>query len=118
LLLIGVYFRAACICQLGFQLRSPTSLERRGRLRERCVLKKRLDHLIDVLSLSSDEHSIRLALLTFAQQCGFEKFAYVNLRYGDTEAFSNYPQEWQEIYLANDYQRIDPVVTASVADLA
>ncbi len=76
-------------------------------------MKKRLDHLIDVLSLSSDEHSIRLALLTFAQQCGFEKFAYVNLRYGDTEAFSNYPQEWQEIYLANDYQRIDPVVTAA-----
>lgn len=74
-------------------------------------MKKRLDNLIDVLSLSNDERSTRLALLSFAQQCGFEQFAYVNVRAGDTEAFTTYPQEWQEIYFANRYQRVDPVIT-------
>lgn len=76
-------------------------------------MKKRLDDLIDVLSLSNDERSARTALLTFAQQCGFERFAYMNVRSGDTEAFTNYPQEWQEIYFANDYQKVDPVITAA-----
>lgn len=76
-------------------------------------MKKRLDNLIDVLSLSNDERSTWLALSEFARQCGFERFAYVNVRSGETEAFTNYPDEWQEIYLANDYQKLDPVITTA-----
>ncbi|TCR97873.1 autoinducer binding domain-containing protein [Rhizobium sp. BK418] len=74
-------------------------------------MKKRLDDLIDVLSLSTDERSTHHALLSFAEQCGFDNFAYVNVRAGDTEAFSSYPQEWQDIYFANQYQTVDPVIT-------
>ena len=76
-------------------------------------MKKRLDDLIDVLSLSTDERSTHHALLSFAEQCGFDNFAYVNVRAGDTEAFSSYPQEWQDIYFANQYQTVDPVITAA-----
>lgn len=80
-------------------------------------MKRKLDGLIDALSLSNDDRSTRLALITFARQCGFEHFAYVNVRSGDPEAFTNYPKDWTELYFANQYQKVDPVITSAKREL-
>ncbi len=76
-------------------------------------MKKNLDTLIDVLSLSDDDQSKQLALHKFAQQCGFEHYAYVNIRPSLPEVFTDYPRKWTDIYFANRYQRIDPVIASA-----
>lgn len=68
-------------------------------------------HLIDTLSLPLGEQAARRALRDFAEDAGFEFFAYLNLRGQESFAVSNYPREWQEHYVRMDYLRVDPVVT-------
>lgn len=67
--------------------------------------------LIDTLSLPLDESGTRRALRDFATETGFGYFAYLYLGGPGTFAVSSYPQEWQELYVRNDYLRVDPVVT-------
>lgn len=47
----------------------------------------------------------------FCEDAGFEYFAYVHLRGQESFAVSNYPRDWQEIYVKRNYLTIDPVVT-------
>lgn len=68
-------------------------------------------HLIDTLSLPLDEKAARRALRDFTEDTGSDYFAYLYLRGRETFAVSNYPQEWQDIYLQKGYLRADPVVT-------
>ncbi|MBN9310970.1 autoinducer binding domain-containing protein [Devosia sp.] len=74
-------------------------------------MNPRLLKLIDTLSLPLDENAARRALRHFALEANFDFFAYLYL--GGTESFavSNYPTEWQLLYVEKDYIRVDPVVT-------
>lgn len=67
--------------------------------------------LIDTLALPLDEQGARRALRDFAEEAGFSYFAYLYLRGPATFAVSNYPREWQSLYVEKNYLRIDPVVT-------
>lgn len=68
-------------------------------------------HLIDTLSLPIEERAARRALRDFAEDAGFDYFAYVNLSGSASFAISNYPREWQDRYVKMNYLLIDPVVT-------
>lgn len=74
-------------------------------------LNELLLHLIDTLSLPLEERAARRTLRDFAEDAGFEFFAYLNLRGSESFAVSNYPREWQDRYVHMNYVRIDPVVT-------
>jgi len=67
--------------------------------------------LMEASGLAQDERAINQALRNFATAVGFDRFAYLNIRAGDVRALSNYPVEWKQTYLNNNYAAIDPVVT-------
>lgn len=77
----------------------------------RIALNQLFLHLIDTLSLPLDERGARRALRDFAEEAGFTYFAYLYLKGPETFVVSNYPREWQALYLEKNYLRIDPVVT-------
>lgn len=77
----------------------------------RIILNELFLHLIDTLSLPLDERGARRALRDFAEEAGFTYFAYLYLKGPETFVVSNYPREWQALYLQKNYLRIDPVVT-------
>ncbi|WP_223479613.1 autoinducer binding domain-containing protein [Oricola indica] len=70
-------------------------------------------HLIDTLSLPLEERAARRALRNFTEDAGFDYFAYLNLRGQESFAVSNYPKEWQDLYVQRNYLRVDPVVTTA-----
>lgn len=92
-----------------------------GRLAFRCAilhwnlpaLNALLLLLIDRLSLPLEERAARRALRDFAQEAGFDFFAYLYLRGPESFAVSNYAREWQQLYVERDFIRIDPVVTGA-----
>lgn len=61
--------------------------------------------------LPLDESATRRALRHFALEADFDFFAYLYLRGPESFAVSNYPTEWQLLYVEKDYIRVDPVVT-------
>jgi DNA-binding CsgD family transcriptional regulator len=77
----------------------------------RIILNELFLHLIDTLSLPLDERGARRALRDFAEEAGFTYFAYLYLKGPETFVVSNYPREWQALYLEKNYLRIDPIVT-------
>jgi DNA-binding CsgD family transcriptional regulator len=77
----------------------------------RLFVNPRLLKLIDTLSLPLDESAARRALRHFALDADFDFFAYLYLAGPESFAVSNYPTEWQLLYVENDYIRVDPVVT-------
>lgn len=77
----------------------------------RIVLNELFLHLIDTLSLPLDERGVRRALRDFAEEASFTYFAYLYLKGPETFVVSNYPREWQALYLEKNYLRLDPVVT-------
>ncbi|NEJ81520.1 LuxR family transcriptional regulator [Rhizobium leguminosarum] len=70
-----------------------------------------LRNLIDTIEAAHNERMIKIALKSFANTYGFERFAYLQTEGAEVRAFNSYPEEWQDIYLGNQYSRIDPVVT-------
>jgi len=77
----------------------------------RIILNELFLHLIDTLSLPLDERGARRALRDFAEEAGFSFFAYLYLKGSETFVVSNYPREWQALYVEKNYLRVDPVVT-------
>ena len=77
------------------------------------LLNSHLLHLIDRLSLPLDERAARRALRDFTDDAGFDFFAYLYLRGPESFAVSNYAREWQQLYVEQDFIRIDPVVTGA-----
>jgi DNA-binding CsgD family transcriptional regulator len=75
------------------------------------VLNDLFLHLIDTLSLPLNERGARRALRDFAEEAGFTYFAYLYLKGPETFVVSNYPRDWQALYLEKNYLRIDPIVT-------
>lgn len=79
--------------------------------RTRIILNELLLHLIDILSLPLDEKTARRALRDFAEDAGFDHFAYLHLRGRESFAVATYPREWQDRYVEKGYLRVDPIVT-------
>lgn len=75
------------------------------------LLNSHLLHFIDRLSLPLEERAARRALRDFAEDTGFDFFAYLYLRGPESFAVSNYPTEWQDLYVQREFIRVDPVVT-------
>lgn len=73
-------------------------------------LDDELDGFIESIELSRNERAIRQTLKSFTTALGFDRFAYLHVRGADVTSLSNYPQEWQDIYLGRQYVLIDPVV--------
>lgn len=75
------------------------------------ILDRGFNDLMEASELAQDERAIKQALRNFTTAVGFDRFAYLNVRAGDVRALSNYPAEWQDIYLSKNYAAIDPIVT-------
>lgn len=67
--------------------------------------------LIDVIAQATDERSLKAALGHLTTASGYDHFAFLNLHAKRVHAVSNYPAEWQDVYLARSYMIIDPIVT-------
>lgn len=67
-----------------------------------------LGNFIDTLESSQDETAIRFALQRLAASAGFDRFAYVDMR--SSRRYSNYSEQWQEVYHYENYVALDPVV--------
>jgi len=66
--------------------------------------------LADETAIIQTESMLRSMLANMASEIGFDFYAYTHLRPVDPFAVSNYPEEWQEVYVEHRYDRIDPVV--------
>jgi LuxR family transcriptional activator of conjugal transfer of Ti plasmids len=75
------------------------------------IVDRGFNDLMEACDLAQDERTIKQALRNFAAAVGFDRFAYLNISAGDVRALTNYPTEWQHVYLTNNYAAIDPVVT-------
>lgn len=80
---------------------------------EKITLDGQLQGLIDAVDVAHDERSIRSAVKKFTVASGFERYAYIHVHADDGVALSDYPAEWQNIYLEKRYTIIDPVVTTA-----
>ncbi|YCI06421.1 LuxR family transcriptional regulator (plasmid) [Ensifer sp. D2-11] len=69
-----------------------------------------LRSLIDMLEAAQDGHMIKSALRSFANFCGYDRFAYLQKEGAQVSTFNSYPGPWEGIYLGSDYFRIDPVL--------
>jgi LuxR family transcriptional activator of conjugal transfer of Ti plasmids len=72
-----------------------------------------LQGLIDAVDVAQDERSIHNAIKNFTVASGFDRYAYIHVHAGDGVGFTDYPVEWQNIYLEKRYTVIDPVVTTA-----
>lgn len=79
-------------------------------MRDVYSLDDKIDGLIESIELARDQKAIKQTLRNFAGALGFTRFAYLNVKGSDIQALSNYPSEWQNLYLENRYAVIDPVV--------
>ncbi|MCQ4632681.1 autoinducer binding domain-containing protein [Shinella sp. CPCC 100929] len=66
--------------------------------------------LLDMLDAAQDEQMVKGALKSFAQSCGYDRFAYLQTEGSEIKTFNTYPEPWEEIYLSSQYASIDPVV--------
>ncbi len=71
--------------------------------------------MTDSTFTTSTEDALKEAVAGIARRYGFDRFAYLNLDTTSARdiAVSNYPSDWQAIYLSRSYKLIDPVVTIS-----
>ena len=72
-----------------------------------------LDDLLDLLEAARDDRALKSALRGYATRIGFDRFAFLDVQGRDTSALSNYPEDWQTLYLKNGYATIDPVVASA-----
>lgn len=78
-------------------------------------MKTWFQKLTDISSVARTERMLKEGLAELVQTLGFDCYAYVNLQAVRTYAVSNYPSEWQARYLAQNYAKVDPVVSMAQA---
>lgn len=69
-----------------------------------------LEKLLDITAISGDQKTLKSALSELADRFEFSGYAFINLRFGQLYAVSNYHAEWQERYLRENFKQLDPVV--------
>jgi LuxR family transcriptional activator of conjugal transfer of Ti plasmids len=80
-------------------------------------LKRFFQKLIDMSSVARTEQMLTEGLAELVQEFGFDCYEYVNLQPIRTHAVSNYPPEWQARYLAQNYIKVDPIVSMAQAQM-
>jgi LuxR family transcriptional activator of conjugal transfer of Ti plasmids len=78
-------------------------------------LRTWFQRLIDTLSITETEGSIRKAIADLVQDIGYQGFAFLHVQPAHTVALSNYPPEWQNRYIDGNYAAIDPIVKSARA---
>ena len=78
-------------------------------------MKRFFQKLIDMSSVARTEQMLTEGLTELVQEFGFDCYEYVNLHPVRTHAVSNYPPEWQARYLAQNYIKVDPIVSMAQA---
>lgn len=71
------------------------------------------ERLIELCQVRSSPSALTNALEGLARAAGFDCYAYFRAHPNDCRVFSNYPEEWQRVYLARSYMTLDPVVTTA-----
>ncbi|TWF43439.1 autoinducer binding domain-containing protein [Neorhizobium alkalisoli] len=71
---------------------------------------KRLNGLIEAVSVTTAETDLQNILKKTARSWGFDHFVYLLLAGTRSYAVSSYPKEWQDLYLRRSYFQIDPVI--------
>ncbi|WP_436084311.1 autoinducer binding domain-containing protein [Pararhizobium sp. LjRoot235] len=69
--------------------------------------------LTEAVARASGQKSLKLALSRLRANYGYDYFAFLNLHAQKVHAVSDYPKEWQAIYLERSYTIIDPVITTA-----
>ncbi|KRB49187.1 transcriptional regulator [Rhizobium sp. Root708] len=64
-----------------------------------------------MIEAARNERMIKCVLKNFANDHGFERFAYLRAIGKDVKTVNNYPASWQSVYIDGHYSIIDPVVT-------
>ena len=70
-------------------------------MRSKLTLDDQFNELMEASDLAQDERTLKQAIKNFANAAGFERFAYLNVRAGNTHALSNYPgvqDPWKGLY--------------------
>lgn len=70
-------------------------------------------NFVETLSCGPDVTALRTAMGEAAEAFGLNRFAYLLSPHespADVRLISNYPSEWTEYYIANGYDRVDPVI--------
>ena len=78
-------------------------------------MKTFFQKLTDMSSVARTEQMLKEGLAELVQELGFDCYAYVNLQSFRTYAVSNCPPEWQARYLAQNYIKVDPIVSMAQA---
>jgi LuxR family transcriptional regulator, activator of conjugal transfer of Ti plasmids len=74
---------------------------------------QRAIEMVDELSTASTEHDFLSIATRTARQLGFRYFSYFGFELTEPLLLSTYPRLWTGRYLAQNYQRIDPVIRRS-----
>lgn len=74
-------------------------------------MKGSLIALLEMIEAARNERMIKYVLKNFANDHGFERFAYLRAVGKDVTTVNNYPASWQSVYIDSHYSIIDPVVT-------
>lgn len=78
-------------------------------------MKTFFQKLTDLSSVARTKQMLKEGLAELVQELGFDCYAYGDLQPFRTYAVSNYPPEWQARYLAQNYIKVDPLVSMAQA---
>lgn len=67
--------------------------------------------LLDMVDTAVSHRAISQAMASFSNANGFEHHAFLELQGGGARYLSDYPEDWERVYLAQRFFRLDPVVT-------
>jgi LuxR family transcriptional regulator, activator of conjugal transfer of Ti plasmids len=67
--------------------------------------------LLDMIDTAANARSISQAMNAFAKANGFSHHAFLDLQGAGASYLGNFPEEWERLYLAQNFCRLDPVVT-------
>ncbi|AMS45407.1 autoinducer-binding transcriptional regulator TraR [Aminobacter aminovorans] len=78
-------------------------------------MKTFFQKLTDLSSVARTEQMLKERLAELVQELGFDCYAFMNLQPFRTYTVSNSPPEWQARYLAQNYIKVDPIVSMAQA---
>lgn len=67
--------------------------------------------LLDVVDTAANARSISQAMNAFANENGFSHHAFLDLQGAGARYLGDFPEEWERLYFAQRFDRLDPVVT-------
>lgn len=69
--------------------------------------------LLDIVDTAMDRSTFAQALKNLAADQGFSHYAFLSLAGEQINYFGDYPQTWEQLYLKERLDKLDPVITRS-----